>query len=50
MGVIDLNLLAPPEDFAFSKHSPVSYAEFVTTQISGSVDNLSTRGILVNVG
>ena len=29
MGVIDLNLLAPPEDFAFNKDSTVSYAEFM---------------------
>ena len=29
MGWIDLNLLAPPKFFAFSKHSTVSYAEFM---------------------
>ncbi|RVW50515.1 Zinc finger protein ZAT4 [Vitis vinifera] len=32
-GVIDLNLPAPPEDYAFSQHSAVSYAEFIANTI-----------------
>ena len=32
-GVIDLNLPAPPEDFTFSQHSAVSYAEFMGNTI-----------------